>query len=189
MPPHLPQEPDRRVAKTKLALRDAMLTLLAKQGWDDLSIQTLCDQANIGRSTFYVHYQSKDDLLTESFNDLRDFLTTSPDSPTCTPPRMWMGLLHHMAQQRAVFKAVIGRRSGHLVSTKFKEMVRQLAALELAQLEIPEPRRSWLSHYLAGGITETMAWWVDAPEPPPIQALEQQLAQLRHAALSADATA
>lgn len=66
---------DRRILKTKTALRDAMLALMAPRGWDEMTIQEICDKANVGRSTFYLHYQSKDDLLLEGMNDLRDTIS------------------------------------------------------------------------------------------------------------------
>lgn len=178
-----PTETDRRVLKTKAALRDAMLSLMAPKGWDELSIQEICNAANVGRSTFYVHYQSKDDLLAESLNDLRDQLAlhaTAADGPGL---QFLPGLLAHMAEQRAVFKAAIGRRSGHGVVRRFKEMVFQLVEIELKRQRHPAAKSPWVARFVAGGIVDAMAWWVDAPKPPTIKALERELDQLAQAAL------
>lgn len=178
-----PTETDRRVLKTKAALRDAMLSLMAPKGWDELSIQEICNAANVGRSTFYVHYQSKDDLLAESLNDLRDQLAlhaTAADGPGL---QFLPGLLAHMAEQRAVFKAAIGRRSGHGVVRRFKEMVFQLVEIELKRQRHPAAKSPWVARFVAGGIVDAMAWWVDAPKPPTIKALERELDQLAKAAL------
>jgi hypothetical protein len=41
--------PDRRVAKTKAALRDAMLALMVPKGWGAITIQAICTKANVGR--------------------------------------------------------------------------------------------------------------------------------------------
>lgn len=178
-----PTETDRRVLKTKAALRDAMLSLMAPKGWDELSIQEICNAANVGRSTFYVHYQSKDDLLAESLNDLRDQLAlhaTAADGPGL---QFLPGLLAHMTEQRAVFKAAIGRRSGHGVVRRFKEMVFQLVEIELKRQRHPAAKSPCVARFVAGGIVDAMAWWVDAPKPPTIKALERELDQLAQAAL------
>lgn len=178
-----PTETDRRVLKTKAALRDAMLSLMAPKGWDELSIQEICNAANVGRSTFYVHYQSKDDLLAESLNDLRDQLALHATAAGGPGLQFLPGLLAHMAEQRAVFKAAIGRRSGHGVVRRFKEMVFQLVEIELKRQRHPAAKSPWVARFVAGGIVDAMAWWVDAPKPPTIKVLERELDQLAQAAL------
>jgi AcrR family transcriptional regulator len=171
-------EPDRRVLKTKTALRDAMLALMVHKGWDEITIQAICEQANVGRSTFYIHYQSKEELLAQGLDDLRDMLiaqssdTEGPDFP------FLRGLLDHMAQQREVFKAAIGRRSGHGVVRRFKEMVLQLVEAEINRQRHPAVNKPWVARFVSGAIVETMVWWVDTPTPPPINDMVNELNQL-----------
>ena len=182
-------EPDRRVLRTKAALRDAMLALMAVRGWDDMTIQEICDKANVGRSTFYVHYQCKEDLLLEAMNDLRDLILAQ--SPETDRPglRFLAGLLDHMAEQREVFKAAIGRRSGQGVARQFKKMVFQLVETELKRWRHPALKTPWVAMFIAGGIVEAMAWWVDAPAPPSIKDMERELDELAQGALAASAAA
>lgn len=176
-------ELDRRVLKTKSALRDAMLELMAQKGWDDMTIQEICDKANVGRSTFYVHYQSKDDLLSEGLKDLRDMLAGQPAKLDGLGFQFLAGLLEHMAEQREVFKAAIGRRSGHGVARRFKEMVFQLVEIELNRRCHSAAKSPWVARFVAGGIVDAMAWWVDAPKAPSIKYMERELNQLARAAL------
>ena len=65
---------DRRSQRTRQALIDALITLLANKQYDAISIKEIVDQANIGRSTFYAHYQTKDDLLKDGFARVLDLL-------------------------------------------------------------------------------------------------------------------
>ncbi|MBP8019299.1 MAG: TetR/AcrR family transcriptional regulator [Hylemonella sp.] len=176
-------EPDRRIQKTKTALRDAILTLMASKGWDDLGVQEICDQANVGRSTFYLHYQGKDDLLSEGMNDLRDRLILQAADLDRPGFRFLPGLLDHMAEQREVFRSVVGRRSGQSVARRFKEMVSQLVEAELTRLQISSTVRPWVPRYMAGGVMEAMSWWVDSPVPASIEALERELNELLRSAL------
>ena len=62
---------DRRVRRTRIALREALLELMTERGWEDISVQDLCDRADIGRSTFYMHFSGKEKLLVSGFDDLR----------------------------------------------------------------------------------------------------------------------
>jgi AcrR family transcriptional regulator len=178
-------ELDRRVLKTKAALRDAMLSLMAPKGWDEMTIQEICNAANVGRSTFYVHYQSKDDLLSEGINDLRDMLAGQGAKLDGPGLQFLAGLLEHMAEQREVFKAAIGHRSAHGVARRFKEMVFRLVEIELKRQRHPAAKSPWVARFVAGGIVDAMAWWVDAPTPPSIKDMERELDQLARAALEA----
>lgn len=186
--PQSPREIDRRVVRTRLALRDAMLALLPATGWDELSIQAICEQANVGRSTFYLHYQGKDDLLTDGFASLRDHLAAQWGPSPARGLGMLGGLLDHMAEQRAVFKAVIGQRGGHGIASRFKAMVRELVDLELKRRGLPFDQRHWLASYLAGGIVETMAWWIDSTRPPSVREMERRLNLLAEDAMNTTAS-
>lgn len=55
---------DRRLRKTRQGLRQALLTLLKEKRYEDISVQDIIERADVARSTFYVHYLDKDDLLT-----------------------------------------------------------------------------------------------------------------------------
>ena len=175
---------DRRILKTKTALRDAMLALMVPRGWDEMTIQEICDKANVGRSTFYLHYQSKDDLLLEGMNDLRDTISAQTVETEAADFHFLSGLLDHMDQQREVFKAVIGRRSGHGVARRFKKMVFQLIEIELKKQQHPAVKNPWVAMFVAGGIVEAMAWWVEASEPPLIKDMKRELNNLAQATLA-----
>src|SRR5215204_6539316 len=61
---------DRRIQRTRLSLRAALLELLKKKNYDDISIEEITEHANVGRATFYLHYQDKEDLLLEQFREM-----------------------------------------------------------------------------------------------------------------------
>ena len=54
---------DRRVQKTRKLLQDALIELVAEKGYESVTIREILDKANVGRSTFYAHFQDKDQLL------------------------------------------------------------------------------------------------------------------------------
>jgi len=61
-----PEKKDRRTRKTRQLLRDTLLTLLKEKRYEEISVQDIIARADVARSTFYVHYVDKDDLLTGS---------------------------------------------------------------------------------------------------------------------------
>lgn len=66
------QKEDLRVRKTKKALADAFFALLNEKSFEDITINELCDRADVRRATFYKHYSDKLNFLTSYVKSLRD---------------------------------------------------------------------------------------------------------------------
>lgn len=61
---------DRRIQRTRQALRTALLELITEKGYDSISIEEITERADVGRATFYLHYKDKEDLLLEQFSEM-----------------------------------------------------------------------------------------------------------------------
>ena len=64
------QRVDRRVQRTRQLLNRALMELIVEKGYDSVTVQDIIDRANLGRSTFYAHYQDKDDLLFSGIDEV-----------------------------------------------------------------------------------------------------------------------
>lgn len=178
---------DRRVLRTKQALHDAMLALLPEKGWDELSVQDICDRANIGRSTFYVHFQNKDELLASGLNDLREGLrlqaTRRGDGSEEAFPFV-RGLIEHLFEQPQVFRSIVGRRSGHVIQMRFREMILQLVAESMEKMTPPSWERDAAIHYLAGALFEMLAWSAEKSGTRTPEEIEKAFRQMSQRAIS-----
>jgi len=64
---------DRRVAYTKRVLREALVKLMGNHHISEITITSICELADINRSTFYLHYRDQYDLLHQIVDEvLRD---------------------------------------------------------------------------------------------------------------------
>jgi len=54
---------DRRVRKTKYSIREALIELIEKKGFENITVTDITTKADINRGTFYLHYEDKFDLL------------------------------------------------------------------------------------------------------------------------------
>lgn len=54
---------DRRISRSKKALRDALIALMDARGLDDITVNDLCTRADLNRGTFYNHFHDKEHLL------------------------------------------------------------------------------------------------------------------------------
>lgn len=187
----LPTKPtlDRRSQRTRDALRGALVDLIAERGWDDITVQDVCDHANIGRSTFYSHYTGKDALLVGGLGDLQAGLQRQSRARAASAAAgadaglgfgFVLGLIEHGHEQRKIFRGLIGRRSGYVVQQRFREMV-----MRLVHDELPEPApgglpREAAARWLSAAFVELLSWWVEQATPMPtteLEALFMELAQ------------
>jgi AcrR family transcriptional regulator len=61
---------DRRVQKTQDLLHAALASLIHEKAYDSISVKEILDRANVGRSTFYMHFVDKDELLASVIRDM-----------------------------------------------------------------------------------------------------------------------
>ena len=53
---------DRRVRRTRGRLRAALGSLLHERPYEDIAVKQILARADVGRSTFYAHFDDKDDF-------------------------------------------------------------------------------------------------------------------------------
>jgi AcrR family transcriptional regulator len=54
---------DRRVQRSRALLQQAQIDLMGERRYAEITVQDIVDRANVGRTTFYLHFTSKDDLF------------------------------------------------------------------------------------------------------------------------------
>lgn len=65
---------DRRITRSKKALRKALIDLMEERGLDSFTVNDLCARADLNRGTFYNHFRDKEDLLAACENDVLERL-------------------------------------------------------------------------------------------------------------------
>src|SRR6266550_3459672 len=127
--------PDRRVARSRRALKEGLTDLILERGYEAVTVQDVIDRADVGRSTFYAHFLDKDDLLMAILADLE---MPAPDHTAWTPDDPAFGwtleLFRHFGSGRRLFKAVAGSQSGALARRETTRRLEDLAGAELSRV-------------------------------------------------------
>lgn len=174
--------PDRRVQRTHRLLREALIALVLERGWDAITVQDICERADVGRSTFYSHFGDKEALLTSGFESLRRELEAyvgregGPGRLAFVEP-----LLAHCQENRRIFRALIGQRSHQVVQRKFRALLLEMVKEDLGD-EVPE----LVAHFVTGALLELIAWWLDMPAPWTPEELAARYRRLATAAIGVD---
>src|SRR5258708_13652931 len=105
---------DRRSARTKATLQHALMSLIRKKRYEAISIKEICEAANVGRSTFYAHYTSKDHLKRSGLENLRKVLVHNQREALtagAAPNRRFgfsLPLFQHAGDHLPLYRALLG---------------------------------------------------------------------------------
>jgi AcrR family transcriptional regulator len=152
---------DRRVLRTRRMLREALIALITERGWDNVSVQDVCERADVGRSTFYTHFADREELLLGGFDDLRKMLRAPKGRSKDGTLPFVRGLIEHVHGHSQLFRAIIGKRAGHSIEKRFRQTVMGLVREELIESGLGGRALDVTSHYVAGALVELLTWWVD----------------------------
>ena len=166
-----PEKPDRRINRTRATLFQALSALMLEKRYDDITVQDIIDRANVGRSTFYAHFQDKEDLSMSNLVNILDSLGGAMEPDNLNPHNFLPGreLFEHIREHYPVFKALTTGRGLELFFEKGQEywsgrMAARLQAMLPAGQE-PKVPIPILAHYVSGTFVMLLKWWIDNKMP------------------------
>ncbi len=158
---------DRRSLRTRRLLSDALIALMMEKAYDDITVQDIIDRADVGRSTFYAHYQHKDDLLSSEFERLIEELNRSIDREMhgSNPLIPSLALFRHVKQHYPLYKALVWGRGLDFVVKSIQVLLTRSIEMQLDGMLREQNRTSDLlpvtSNYVAGTFLILLQWWLD----------------------------
>jgi AcrR family transcriptional regulator len=113
---------DRRTKRTKDSIYNAFTELLLKEKYSKITIQEIIDLADIGRSTFYSHFETKDELLKSMCTDIFDEMHSNyPILLDGNHHSMITDILYHIKENQKIIKGVFLSESSELFMNYFKD--------------------------------------------------------------------
>lgn len=162
---------DRRIQKTQDLLRRALVSLLAEKPYDAIVVKEILDRANVGRSTFYMHFRDKDDLLVSGIHDmLRPVHSLEPPPSTKLHERvLWFSLpiFEYHYQHRHAGADRIGSRGRAILHDHLRNVLANVIAAAVKSDVRAGPRSprgipaELLSEYVASTFVLVLNWWLD----------------------------
>ena len=123
---------DRRQRKTRESIFRAFKSLLAKKHYSRITVQDIIDEADVGRTTFYAHFQTKDDLLNQMCEDIFSHVFSSAgereathdfSSRPATLSNELTHLLYHLKEQGQDISNLFSGESGDIFLKYFKQQL------------------------------------------------------------------
>lgn len=163
---------DRRVARTRNALLDALHSLISEKDYDSIVVKEILDRADVGRSAFYTHFIDKDDLLAHGIYDIVGGLPSrhSQVSQTRNDGALWFSqaIFDHVDRQRRTTMHKLGRRGAAILHQRLNQVLVKLIAEQLRSQPRKRHRRDGgippdlLAQYLAGTFVLVLNWWIES---------------------------
>ncbi len=160
---------DRRSARTRRALHEALISLILRKGYDAITVQEIIDKADIGRATFYAHYRGKEDLLRGGFDVLRAELRAARGAALSKrgagqdgPLAFSLAMFEHACAYRDVYRAMVGGRGGVVAIYEIRRVLSEMAREELSAFQDDGAvSRELALHFVVSTFLTVLTWCLE----------------------------
>ena len=179
---------DRRVKYTRMMLKDALVQLMQKQHISSISIKSLCETADINRSTFYAHFSDQYDLLhyivqevMASLNrdlEQQEFTEHSPVSA-----QVLTRILEYAKANADLFKALLSENCDYALQRDIMQLS-QIISSQLNRAPDPRTQEYLLEFGITGCISVLHKWLQEGMIESPAEMSEFIIRVLYHGIIS-----
>lgn len=173
---------DRRQRKTRKAIFSAFTRLLSKKNFNQITVGEIIDEADVGRATFYSHFETKDFLLKELCEELFCHIFDAENSENHSHRHIFecdgsgsafMHLFEHLKKNDNNILSLLSSQNNELFLRYFRVNLEGLVERHIELFEAKRdknlPEKFWKNH-IASTLVETIRWWIDngAKESPKV---------------------
>ena len=181
---------DRRQRKTREAIFHAFTELLSEKNFDKMTVGEIITRADVGRATFYAHFETKEFLLKEFchelFCHLFDKVSPTPNTHrhifSCNEnDSVFLHLLKHLEKDDNHILKLFSGQNNELFLGYFKiglyELVKNNLSLFATQKKENLPEDLWIPH-ICTTFVETVRWWIQKGKKEAPETIEQYFFRL-----------
>ena len=154
----------------------AFLTLLEKKDFDYITVKEICEAAGVNRSTFYLHYETMVDLLSESVSHMNEqfltymkkdpqtFVTKLRDCPLdelyLITPEYLTPYLGYIEQHKRLFRTATENAAVLGMDKSYDRMFRHVFTPILDRYGIPQQDRGYIMAFYIQGLMAIISEWL-----------------------------
>lgn len=165
---------DRQQQKTREAIMEAFTALLAEKSYHKITVQEIIDTANVGRSTFYAHFETRDFLLKVFCEQLFSHILSSSIAGACScghgvtfsrngPKSVFLHLLYHLQENENHILDLLESDSNEVFLRYFKNSLNQLIRSRFINQNLAVDSslpRDFLINHISSSFVEMVFWWI-----------------------------
>lgn len=160
---------------TATKMDEAFLDLLSQKDFAYITVKEICEKAGVNRSTFYLHYETVSDLLSESIEYINEqFLNYNPDSQRIMSrlkdcplnelylitPKYLTPYLNYVKENRRLFKNAMENASTLRLEETYDKMFFHVFTPILERFQVPAQDRKYIMAFYIHGIIAIVKEWI-----------------------------
>lgn len=169
---------DLRVRRTRERLGAALIALIEEKSIDNVTVREVLDRAEVGRSTFYLHYQDKNDLLVSQLENGLEMWssilsTRNEKSRRLAPVAEFFA---HVASAGKLYRSLVDSGRIEVFFDLAQGYFARGIARRLRQIGLPMSDQRELdasSHAFAGNLLSLLKWWLDRGTKEPAKHMDE----------------
>lgn len=161
---------------TAVKMDEAFLKLLEKKDFAYITVKEICEKAGVHRSTFYLHYETVEDLLNESVeymnsqfsaymnrneqNFISDIECSSLDELYLITPEYLEPYLRFIRENKRLFNTAVKNAKALRLDESYNKMFRFVIAPILDRYGVPEQDRRYIMSFYIHGLMSVINEWI-----------------------------
>ncbi|MCI5744928.1 MAG: TetR family transcriptional regulator [Erysipelotrichaceae bacterium] len=161
---------DKRVEKTRSAIILAFKEMIIEKDFNQLTVKELAQRANINRKTFYLHYQSLDEILFDLTLEVSDLLFESLNekgffNPDCYDINILVNTIDETINANYdLTKRIVSANSYHFFARNVKDIVKESFINKLKRkVNMDEYLMNMVGEFIASGLAKMLKEWFIKP--------------------------
>ncbi|WP_026567365.1 TetR/AcrR family transcriptional regulator [Bacillus sp. UNC41MFS5] len=172
---------DRRIAKSQVAIKNAVTELMSEKSFDDITIQDIADRADVNRGTIYLHYTDKYDLLDklieEHIENLRELCQSASEMTFQEGNYVWY---EYFERNYLFFSTMLASKGAPYFRSRFLDLVVEEFKPEV---DISDGKNKGLNdevilQFFGSAVVGAVEWWFKNGMPLPARVMAEQTGAL-----------
>ena len=175
---------DKRVVKTRRAIRSAFESLLAEKDVAQISVKDIADRALISRKTFYMHYTSVRDVLSEIESDLTDTLRSKLNDVELSPERFdptpaFRKIGEVLDSDESLYSRLIRSSAGDSLADAVKTAVKdKLSDTVGDKLRASKAQVDCVVEFISSGMVSAWRQWFTGDRSQPLDEVSETISEV-----------
>ena len=168
---------DARAVRTRDALASALISLMDGRDYNDISVQHICDRAQVGRSTFYAHFADKDEMYIRHVVVFARMMCEKLGFDRGVYRFPVAQLFDHIRHMRPMLESLKKANKADFVMKVWQNNLAEVFEQRIAQTRngaAAQVPADILAQQLAGTFITLLTWWSDHHHPHSSAEMEQQ---------------
>ncbi|MBQ6411931.1 MAG: TetR/AcrR family transcriptional regulator C-terminal domain-containing protein [Ruminococcus sp.] len=172
---------DRRVVKTKHAIKEAFAKLLTQKDINDITISDIAAEANINRKTFYNYYSGIYEVVGEIEDDIvrlidKEVTGIGFQNSLQSPYLIFEKLTKVINTDTDFFGYLLGMNANVSLESKIADLLKsKFKMFVLQDVEISELRLNLMTEFIISGMVAVYRRWFNSDRSEPIETISEEM--------------